>query len=185
MVKKPSTKLSLASIGNATVITSENEVDVATLIYAEALRECERIQLAFDDEVARLHAGYIESFRPHAERANVLEAAIVAYARGELAILNDAKPKPTKTVQLHYARVKFSRDSDRVVVKVPTDVLLKNLRRFRLGNLIQKKEYVEAADLRNVRAELHERVGFAIEPTPSVGKIEIDLHALPATVGEK
>jgi phage host-nuclease inhibitor protein Gam len=185
MVMKPSTKLDRSRIGDAVLITTENEADIATLDYANALRECERLQLAFDDEVARLHASYVERFRPHAERANALEAAIVAYARRGLAIVNEGKAKLAKTFQLHYARVKFSRESDRVVIKVPTEVLLKNLRRCRLGDLIQKKEYVEAADLRTIRADLQERVGFAIEPTPSVGKIEIDLQSLPPAIGEK
>jgi phage host-nuclease inhibitor protein Gam len=161
-------------------ISTIEEANAATIECARARRRCERLQREFDDAVIALYTIFQTEFAPHQARATANEDAVVAFARTALEAENAQSPKPSKTFKLGFGAVKFTRDGDRVVVRVPMPQLIANLRRLRLARFVKRREYVDSGDLRQIAPELRERLGVAIEPTPVLGKLDIDTLKLAA-----
>ena len=184
MLKTPSIKSEtpfvLQPASEALVIATRADADRATIEYARLLRTCERLQQQFDEEVEHLYRLFHREYAENEARAAAYELAIVTFAEAALEQQNVGKAKPAKSLKLALARVKFGRDSDRVIVHVKTEELLANLRLFNHGSLIQQREFVEADDLRTIRAELREQIGFSIEPSKAKPKIDLDHHGLSA-----
>jgi hypothetical protein len=180
MLKFPSNPSTapLAAATEPVLVTTKEQADEATLAFARERQTCERLQSEFNEAVVRLYTTFYAEYAPHEQRATLLEEAVVAFARRTLDELNASRSRPIRTFVVAYGRVKLSRESDRVVVKVSREQLITNLRKCRLGRLIQSREFVEAGDLRTIKPALHARIGFAIEPTPDSGSIELDRQSL-------
>jgi phage host-nuclease inhibitor protein Gam len=183
MLKKPKKRSVPAAPAQPIAVSTRAEADAATIEYANARRMCERLQSEFDKAVEHLFGVFSPEYAEHEAVAKSREVAVVAYARRALDEINLGKPKPAKSLRLGFGRVKFTREGDRVVFRAKVDDLLDNLRKFRLRHLIRQRDYFETDDLRTIDAELHERIGFSIEPTPESGRIDLDHHSL-ATLPE-
>jgi phage host-nuclease inhibitor protein Gam len=159
--------------GNTPIVITAEEAEAAMLRYADATRMCERLQLEFETEFNHLSDRYHVEFDQHERAAKTNKDAILAYAQGLLDEENSKRNRPKRSLMLPGGIVRFSRESSRVVYSVAIEQVIKNLRRFRLGHLVETKHVVSVPALRKLDPELHGKIGFSLHPAPLVGSIEL------------